>query len=70
MTSERFHPFEGRRVSVALRSGSRIDDCLLISTGRNGVSSLWLFTSGRDIFVALDDVVEVWEAVGGRSRAA
>jgi hypothetical protein len=73
MTRERVNQFkrlEGRRVSLALRDGSRIDDCQLISTGRNGVSSLWLCTSGRDIFVTLDNVVEVWEAVAGRSRAA
>jgi hypothetical protein len=65
-----FRWLEGRRVSLALKDGSRIDDCQLISAGRNGVSSLWLFTNGRDLFVALDNVVEAWEAVGGRSRAA
>jgi hypothetical protein len=65
-----FRWLEGRRVSLALKDGSRIDDCQLISAGRHGVSSLWLFASGKDIFVTLDSVVEVWEAVGGRSRAA
>jgi hypothetical protein len=73
MTGERVNQFrglEGRRVSLALTDGSRIDDCQLISAGRSGVSSLWLFTNGRDVFVAFDNVVELWEAVGGRSRAA
>jgi hypothetical protein len=73
MTIGRLNQFrwlEGRRVSLALKDGSRIDDCQLISAGRNGVSSLWLFATGRDIFVALDNVVEMWEAVGGKSRAA
>jgi hypothetical protein len=73
MTGERVNQFrwlEGRQVSLALTDGSRIDDCQLISAGRSGVSSLWLFTNGTDVFVALDNVVEVWEAVGGRSRAA
>jgi hypothetical protein len=61
---------EGRRVSVGLRDGSRIDDCQLISIGRNGVGKLWLFTEGSDVFVAIDEVIEVWEAVSARSRAA
>jgi hypothetical protein len=29
--------FEGRRVSVALVDGSRIDDCELVSVGHHGV---------------------------------
>jgi hypothetical protein len=73
MTRERVNQFrwlEGRRVSLALRDGSRIDDCQLISAGRHGVSSLWLFSNGRDIFVTLDSVVEMWETVGGKSWAA
>jgi hypothetical protein len=53
---------EGRQVSVALRDGLRIDDCQLVSAGRRQVSSLWLFTNGVDTFVAIDDVVDIWEA--------
>ncbi len=53
--------FEGRHVSVALRNGSRIEDCSLVSAGRNPTHSLWLFADGLDTFVALDDVVEVRE---------
>jgi hypothetical protein len=73
MTGKRVNQFrrlEGRRVSLALTDGSRIDDCQLISAGRHAVSSLWLFSNGRDIFVALDNVVEMWETVGGKSWAA
>jgi hypothetical protein len=55
---------EGRQVSVALRNGERVDDSQLISAGRNGVGTLWLFTQGGDTFFAVDDVIEVWEARG------
>jgi hypothetical protein len=53
---------EGRRVNVALRDGSRIDDCQLVSTGRTRVASVWLFANDTDTFVALDDVADIWEA--------
>ena len=52
---------EGRQVSVALADGSRIDDCQLVSAGRPGVRTLWVFCNGADTFVPLPDVVEVWE---------
>ena len=57
-----FAGLEGRQVNVALRDGIRLDDCQLVSAGRNPVSSLWLFANGADTFVALDDVIEIWEA--------
>ena len=54
---------EGRQVNVALRDGSRIDDCQLVSTGRTRVvASIWLFANDTDTFVALDDVADIWEA--------
>lgn len=52
---------EGRQVSVALVDGSRIDDCQLVSAGRPGVQTLWVFCNGADRFVPLPDVLEVWE---------
>ena len=63
---------EGRRVSVALVDGSRIDDCELVSAGRDGVQSLWLYTNGADAFVPLVDVTDVWEVVppAGPDRAS
>jgi hypothetical protein len=60
---------EGLQVSVALADGSRIDDCQLVSAGRSGAASLWLFTNGADLFVAFENVIAVWEA-GGHFRAA
>ena len=53
---------EGRHVNVALADGSRLDDCELVSAGRRGVPSLWLYANGVDTFVALVDVTDVWEA--------
>jgi hypothetical protein len=73
MTAERLsqlRSLEGRRVNVALSDGSRIDDCELVSIGRNGISSIWLFTNGEDAFVTLDDVVDLWEQAGRRQRVA
>ena len=51
---------EGRHVSVALVGGGRIDDCQLISAGRPGTETVWLY-SGVDVFVPLADVIDVWE---------
>jgi hypothetical protein len=62
---------EGRQVSVALRDGDRLDDVQLVSAGRNRAGTLWLFTNGADRFVAVDDVIDVWEAFApGRPLAA
>ena len=61
MSNDRLRQWEGRQVSVALADGSRIDDCQLVSAGRNGAGTLWLFTNGSDVFVALTDVTAVWE---------
>jgi hypothetical protein len=62
---------EGRQVSVALRDGHRLDDVQLVSAGRNRAGTLWLFTNGADTFIAVEDVIDVWEALGAsRSLAA
>lgn len=53
---------EGSRISVALADGSRIDDCQLVSGGRRGARTLWVFTDGTDTFVPVQAVVDVWEA--------
>lgn len=52
---------EGRQVSIALADGSRIDDCQLISAGRPGAPTLWLYDNGADRFVPLADVRDIWE---------
>jgi hypothetical protein len=62
MTSSSLHVLEGRQVSVALRNGSRIDDCQLVCAPRARAETLWLFSNGTDLFVSVGDVVDVWEA--------
>lgn len=57
---------EGRQVSVALGNGDRIDDVQLVSAGRNVVGTLWLFTNGADRFIAVEEVIDVWEAPAAR----
>jgi hypothetical protein len=53
---------EGRRVSVALTDGSRLDDCELISAGHHGTTTLWLYVNGGDVFVPVADITDAWEA--------
>jgi len=69
MTKTRLHILEGRQVSVALRNGSRIDDCQLVSAGRATTQTVWLFSNGADVFVCRSDVLDVWE-VAAAGRAA
>jgi hypothetical protein len=52
---------EGRRVSVALADGSRIDDAQLVSAGRTGARTLWVFTNGTDAFIPFPELLDVWE---------
>jgi hypothetical protein len=53
---------EGQRISLSLADGSRFDDCELVSAGRHRVGTLWLFANGSDMFVPVDDVIDLWEA--------
>jgi hypothetical protein len=67
----RYRSFEGRTVSLALVDGTRLDDCQLVSAGRHGTGTLWLYESGADRFVAFDAVVDLWESSGrGAPRPA
>jgi hypothetical protein len=64
MTKDRIRQMtalEGRQVNIALGDGLRIENCQLVSSGRNRVSSLWVFTNDIDLFVPFDDVADVWE---------
>jgi hypothetical protein len=69
MRSSTVQLLEGRQVCVALRNGSRVDDCQLVSAGRVSTGTIWLFSNGADLFVSIDEVLEVWEAPA-TSRAA
>jgi hypothetical protein len=59
---QRLRALEGRRVGLAVRGGGRIDDGQLVSAGRHGVRTVWMFVDGVDTFVPVDDVIDLWEA--------
>jgi hypothetical protein len=60
---------EGRQVCLALADGSRIDDCSLVSAGRRGATTVWVFANGSDAFIPRADIVAAWGA-GTLSRPA
>jgi hypothetical protein len=65
MTSQ-IRRLEGRQVSVSLRGGDRFDACRLISGGRSGTGTVWLFWNGIDVFIPVEDVLDVWEVPASR----
>jgi hypothetical protein len=62
MSSARLQALRGHQVSLALRDGTRIDDCRLVSTGRSSTSTVWLVSNGADLFVRRDELLAVWPA--------
>lgn len=62
MTAEKrreLHKLEGLPVHLSLADGSRLDDVALVSARS---VTLWIFDNGRDVFVPVADVVDVWPA--------
>ena len=55
----RLRLLEGRRVSVRLQSGCILDADELVSAGRTHLTTLWLYAGGLDVFVPVEDVVDV-----------
>ena len=53
---------EGRIVNLALVGGRRYDDCQLVSVPRRRAKTFWVFSSGEDVFVPADHVLEIWES--------
>jgi hypothetical protein len=49
-------------VSLALGDGSRIDDCQLVSAPRGQSDRVWVCAGGRDLFVNLTDIADVFPA--------
>ena len=60
----RFAHLMGRRVSVALAGGHRLDDCLLVSAPANRTETVWVYTRGEDHFLPRDTVIDIWESPG------
>jgi len=52
---------EGRRVSLTLVDGSRMDDVTIVSGGRGGVSSVWLDVHGMDVFMHRSEIAAAEE---------
>ncbi len=48
---------EGLGVSLALSDGSRLDDVSLVSARG---SELWIFDTGQDVFIPVENVLDVW----------
>jgi hypothetical protein len=61
---------QGRQVNIALLDGTRLDDCNLVSIGRNPLDNLWLFVNGEDVFVPRSHVTDVWASSNHRPSAA
>ena len=69
MTAHRLHELshlEGRHIHISLVDGSRIDDCELVLVSP---FKLWVFVNGRDAFLSLKRVIDVWEAEPANAAA-
>jgi len=62
MVTEAIKRLEGGRVSVALRNGTRLDDCQLVAAPRGCGTDVWFFAGGADLFVPAAEIVDLWEA--------
>jgi hypothetical protein len=49
-------------VSLALRGGRRLDDCQLVSVGRTGKRTPWVYSDGADAVVPVEEMLDVWDA--------
>ena len=61
---------EGRRVNLALRDGRRIDNCQLVSAGRPGLRTVWVYANDADAFVPLPEIVDLREVAESSDLAA
>jgi hypothetical protein len=52
---------EGREVSLSMADGSRLDAVTLVSAGRGGTPTVWIYAGGIDVFVPRPNVIDVWE---------
>jgi hypothetical protein len=55
----RLYGCEGRLVSITLRDGTLLSDCVVVSVGRGNVQTLWVFTEDADMFIPHRDVIAV-----------
>jgi hypothetical protein len=55
----RLYACEGRLVSITLRDGTVLNDCVVVSVGRGNVQTLWVFTEDGDMFIPRSDVTSI-----------
>ena len=62
---------EGRRVSLSLADGTRIDECQLVSVAPSGLNTVWVYADNEDVFLPVREIRGAWEAesppVSGRT---
>jgi hypothetical protein len=58
---------EGRRVSLSLADGTRLDECQLVSVAPSGLSTVWVYADSEDVFLPLRDIRDAWEARSPRA---
>lgn len=62
MDATQLRAFKGRRLSIVLAGGSRIDDCEVISAAFGSTGTVWVLSDGVDTFVPLGEVLD-WSEV-------
>lgn len=67
MSGARLRSLRGRRVSLVLRDGTRIDDCALVSGGHSPTGTVWLVANGADMLLPREELVAVWPVSGSRT---
>jgi hypothetical protein len=55
----RLYACEGRLVSITLRDGTLLSDCVVVSVGRGNVQTLWVFSKDADMFIPRGDVISI-----------
>jgi hypothetical protein len=58
MDATQLRAVNGRRLSIVLAGGSRIDDCEVISAGFGSSATVWLFSGGDYTFVPHGEVLD------------
>jgi hypothetical protein len=59
MEPDRLFACEGRLVSIGLRDGTLLSDCVVVSVGRGKVQTVWVFTEDADMFIPCGDVIAI-----------
>jgi hypothetical protein len=55
----RLYACEGRLVSIALRNGTVLSECVVVSVARGNVQTLWVFSEDADMFIRRRDVIAI-----------